>query len=103
MRIIEISTRESIKICKILVFNCNLLKLINADLNSPQFLCKIDKKPKESKIVNCTKMYFSIIWHLLDLDDNLNQKISNFITETLDAATVQKYKKSKCVLLAFLI
>ena len=81
--------------CKVYLSENNLLELINADLNSSQFQSKVDKKPKESNIANCTKMYFSIMCHLLDNDDNLEQNVSDFINETLEAATVQKYKKAK--------
>ena len=95
MRIIEISTCESIKLSKLLLAESSLLELLNNDLNSPQFLSKIDKKPKESKVVNCTKMYYSIFCHLLDNDDELDQKVSDFITESLDSSTVKKYKTAK--------
>ena len=97
-KIIEIVTFESIKLSKLLLSECNLLELINNDLESDEFLNKMNKKPKESKIAKCIKLYFGIIFHLLDIDDQLDEEVSEFINEHLNAANILKYRHSKYVI-----
>lgn len=80
---------------KLLLSESNLLALLNADLESNTFLNKMDKKSKESKTANCIKIYFGIIFHLWDNDDQLDEKVSEFIDENLDVSNILKYKHSK--------
>ena len=94
VRIIEFLSYESVAVCKALLAH-GLLRFINADLASELFLKRLSQKPKESTVAACINSYFGIIYHFYENDDNLDHKVSKFVTEDLQTSITRKYKKAK--------
>ena len=94
VRIIELLSYESVAVCRALLAH-GLLTFINADLESELFMKRLGQKTRESTVAACTNSYFGIIYYFYENDDNLDHKVSKFVTAKLQISTTKKFKKAK--------